>query len=232
MDWLETFDSWMDDSLDIWIGKSPEAIKERSEKQKEWYSKALAGISRSRKDEKKSHFQDDLLAKIIWIIIKDGKSDEIIKLLTQLSDAEFPSFITAGIISITSPEAVHCILQHYRLVSWFPVLSPRIVSIQFQQENLTQNEKLYINAWIELIFVLIKTSPSAVYLKRLKNNLQINETVLIEAISTWFTIFLSKLSITETKEIKIYSKFIVSEIQKSLPTIVFEDIDSGKLTHL
>jgi hypothetical protein len=72
---------------------SPEAIREKSEKQKESYSKALAGIARSRKDEKKSQFQDELLAKIIAIVIQDGDSDEIISLLENLSMKHFPSFI-------------------------------------------------------------------------------------------------------------------------------------------
>jgi hypothetical protein len=97
---------------------------------------------------------------------------------------------------------------------------------------ITQEEKMYINSWVELMFTLIKTNPSSVTLKKLYLLLDDNEKILVQSLSTSFTIFLSKLSILESKDIPIYSQFIISQLRKSLSTIVFEDIDTGKLTHL
>jgi hypothetical protein len=232
MEGLDNFEVSIDSSSEWMQSASPEAIREKSEKQKESYSKALAGIARSRKDEKKSQFQDELLAKIIAIVIQDGDSDEIISLLENLSMKHFPSFIISWIVSLASPAAIHCILEHYRLVNGFPVLKPRLIPIQFNQEMITQEEKMYINSWVELMFTLIKTNPSAVTLKKLYLLLDDNEKILVQSLSTSFTIFLSKLSILESKDIPIYSQFIISQLRKSLSTIVFEDIDTGKLTHL
>lgn len=232
MDGLDTLDTTFEWSQEWGISSSSEAIREKSEKQKESYSKALAGISRSRSDEKKSQSQDDLLAEIVGIVIQDGNFNEIISILEELSNKNFPAFIISAVISLASPGAIRCILAKYRLVDWFPVLRSRIVPLQFQQDILTQDEKTYINAWVELLFILIKTTPSGVSLRKLHTLLKENEKILVHTISTSFTIFLSKLSISWSKEIQIYSQFIVSQIQKTLVTIVFEDIDTGKLIHL
>ena len=94
----------------------PQALQERIDKyqeKKEKSSKAMAGIQRTRKDEKKAQRDDYILARILEYFVKDRQYATIVDALVPIIDKGFSSNLIIGIISLVFTPAATLIREHF-----------------------------------------------------------------------------------------------------------------------
>ena len=90
---------------------SPEAIREKSEKQKESYKKAQAQIQRAQKDEKKAKGDNDELFQILTRFIQNPYYESLVPRLTELLSIAFPSRPILGMLALIYPDAAYLVLS-------------------------------------------------------------------------------------------------------------------------
>ena len=107
---MEDFDiaSWWESNE---AAGSPEAISEKSEKQKESYKKAQAQIQKSQKDEKKAKWDNDELFHILSRFIQNPYYESLVPRLTELLTIALPSRPIIGMLALIYPEASHNVMN-------------------------------------------------------------------------------------------------------------------------
>jgi hypothetical protein len=93
-----------------------QALQEKIEKyqqKKEKSSKAMAGIQRTQKDEKKARRDDAILARIIEYFLKDGQYSTIIDAVLPVIDKGFSSNLLIGSISLVFTPATRIIREYF-----------------------------------------------------------------------------------------------------------------------
>jgi hypothetical protein len=103
---------------------------------------------------------------------------------------------------------------------------------KFSESILHPNEKNTINAWIELVFIVLIESPSTVRTTALYHILNAPESSMIDSVSQVLSFFCTIQNIIPTKEIVAYAQFIVAEINRRLRAVELADIENGGTTRL
>ena len=236
--WIDSIDDIELDSS--WNEKAQESAKEAQER-KDRYSKAMAWIKRTKKDEKKAKKDNDVLFSLVVEILKDDKYDDMLPFIAELIKIWAPSNIIIWWISIVYDPAVYIIRNSYKdmilpteqdfikaksykeLVSYEPW--DQIIS--FDDNNINPNIKNRINAWIEDIINITSRDPSTIITNRFFKLLDDNEArttfVNFLASALIFFLYLNKFLITKEKAF-LYSEFILQEIVKKLKTVHLEEI--------
>lgn len=208
-----------------WVWQSSESTKESSEKYKESTRKAWAKIKKTRKDEKKAKKYDFLLAGFLVKIIVNKKYDSILESLFPNINNWYPSNFILWILSLIYIE----ISEKLRSVSWKEkiIFNYNILkeTENFDDHNINSEIKDRINFWIEDIIDSVSIEYSEIQTNKLKTLLKDDKTLLLKYTSKVFTFFLSEIniSISENKALNI-SKFIVSEIEKSIDKLKIKKI--------
>lgn len=98
----------------------------------------------------------------------------------------------------------------------------------FDPESLTQNEKNYINLWLEIVFVIITQEVSSLMTKRFVDQLQGSKRgVVIRSLNQFLSLFFRSNGIEPTPALEGYAKFIVDQMERKIRQIDLEDIDTG-----
>ena len=85
--WLDSIDDI--DSWEVWVQASE--TKEQQKERKDNYSKSIAWIQRTQKDEKKAKKDNDYLFDIIKEILKDPKYDILLPFVVDTLKIQSPS---------------------------------------------------------------------------------------------------------------------------------------------
>ena len=116
---LDDFESNFESNADATEGGKESAIStiqekiEKYQQKKEKSSKALAGIQRTQKDEKKAKRDDAVLARIIAYFLKDEQYSTTIEATLLMIDGGFSSNLIIGIISLVFTPATRLIREYF-----------------------------------------------------------------------------------------------------------------------
>jgi hypothetical protein len=232
MESFENFESSATESTPESGPLSVESSKESREKSRKAGEKAIAQISRSRKDESIAHTQDLLLARVIRRILQGDDSQGVLTLLLDIRASQVPAHMSIALMSLVSLEAREEILEYYHRINTFPVVPKREEVVKFSESILHPNEKNTINAWIELVFIVLIESPSTVRTTALYHMLNAPESSMVDSVSQVLSLFCITQNITPTKGIVAYAQFIVVEINRRLRAVELADIENGGTTRL
>ncbi len=221
MDSLDNFDTG-----DTGAPEGPsEGPKESSEKQRERSSKALAGIQKSRKDESRARKHSDVLAGILIELLKDAKYDHVVDGLLFLLKNDVPSIAVLAFSAISFDKGLRALADHLSLAVKIPVPQKRDIPVHFDEKLLSDDERSYINLWVEILFSSLTSNISVLLTKKLITQLDSplrNE--IIVAMARFFEIFLSEAGfIIETKKSEAYTRFILDEVEKRLRRTKLEE---------
>lgn len=229
MDTFDNFDS-IDTSLDgQWNSSetSKEAVREQSERQKEKSSKALAGIRRSQKDEKKSKRHSTLLARIISHIVENDDRSGALPNVLELLELGVPSNIIISFCIIIHPASLEIVLTEFGYANTFPKLRPRNQPVVFDADQLTVDEKNYINLWLEIVFVIITQEVSSVMTCRFLEQLQWDKRKnIVSSLAVFLSLFFESINIKPTSDIHAYANFIIDQMELKIHQIPLEDVDT------
>lgn len=207
-----------------WVWNSPDKIWEVSEKFKEAVKKASSWIKRTQKDEWKAKKHDLLLANFLVKIIISKKYDQLLDSLFKSMDEWFTSNFLLWILSLINIE----ISNKIREISWKKLINfvyeKTSEKIEFNDNDLDESIRDRINSWIEDMIDVVSIEYSSILTQKLLDLLKEEENITV-FISMVFAFFLNEINIiiSQNKSYDI-SKFIVSEVKKSLKNLYLEEI--------
>jgi hypothetical protein len=232
MESFENFESSSPEGIPESGSLSAESSKESREKSRKAGEKAIAQIARSRKDEGIAYAQDILLARVIRRMLQGDDSQGALNLLLDIRASQVPAHMSIALISLVSLEAREEILEHYHRINTFPPAPRREGIVKFSESILHTNEKTIINAWIELVFIVLVESPSTVRTTALYRMLDTPESSVIESVTKVLSLFCTTQNISPTKGILAYAQFIIAEVNRRLQGVELADIENGGTTRL
>ncbi|MFA6090232.1 MAG: hypothetical protein WC774_00455 [Candidatus Gracilibacteria bacterium] len=184
------------DNLDGDEGGAEGGSEQQSEAAKEKAAKSIAGIQRTRKDEKKAQRDDDYLHLCLREIISSEKYDILIPYIFPLFDDGVPSHIIIGAFSLVHQHASDIIRDNYignmnnglinpqsgeskktditlessshpQKYSHRTFILPAFSApVEFDDETIDPAIRKRINEWIEDIFTIVSFDPSVVMTER------------------------------------------------------------------
>ncbi len=203
------------------VSGSPEAVREKSEKQKESYKKAQAQIQKSQKDEKKAKWDNDELFDILTRFIQNPFYESLIPTLTELLIIALPSRPIIGILALIYPDAAHYVLQVIHQSERIHILKalhryhePWI----FHEKNLHESIRQWINIWIDSFDkYIIDLWGSLIMQKKFLSMIEEKEELIIASITefVWF-FFQSRNIIISKSTTESYTRFILKNFRKTL----------------
>lgn len=180
---------WQDESgVSMW-NVSEEISESYKDEVKKWDKQA----KKSRKDEKKAKQHDMLLAKFLVKILVDKSYDKLLPSLFKTFDSWVPSNLILWIMSLVYIEISHTIRQ----ATWKPVVNFNFSieeTLTFSWDNLPQEIKDRINAWVEDIHSVISFNPSKVYTSRVIHSIKDSAELYNFSVEV-FIYFLSEMNV-------------------------------------
>lgn len=224
---------WLDglDNLDGDEGGAEGGSEQQSEASKAKAAKSLAGIQKTRKDEKKAQRDNDYLHLCLREIIVSRKYDEIIPYIFPLFEAWVPSHIIVGAFSLIHQPASDIIRDHYMKEgseASHREFHMRVydVPVTFDDETIEPVIRKRINEWIEDIFTIISHDPSVVMTERFIAALDKKEQKDIsKLLSEILIFFLGSINIhISSEKASSYTQFILKEVGKKVKALKLEGI--------
>lgn len=221
-----------------WGIPSPEAVREKSEKQKESYKKVQAQIQRAQKDEKKAKWDNDELFQILTRFIQNPYYEVLIPQVTDILSIALPSRPIIGMLALIYPEAAH----HVIYAIWAPERIYQMQSLYryddlwiFQERDLHTTIRQWMSTWIDSFdrYIVIWES-SIVMQQKFLTMIDASEKPILVAISAFVGFFFQSRNIViSLSTIDSYSRFILKNIrttlQKSLQGHPDKDITQGEV---
>lgn len=195
---------------------------EVSEKEKKKAAEAKAWQQRVRKDEKKAHDMNDLLAGFLLKILRDKKYDFVVEHIVDALSYGVPSNFILWVISIIFPE----ISDKVREFKWKELVNFEYYSderISFSDSALPEEVKQRINSYIEDVVDITTHNPSSVITEILLDSL--NSDVVKNYFSEIFSVFFNSINVSISKwEISSFVNYVLSEIKANLNDLNVEKI--------
>ncbi len=203
------------------VSGSPEAIREKSEKQKESYKKAQAQIQKSQKDEKKAKWDNDELFDILTRFIQNPYYESLIPTLTELLIIALPSRPIIGILALIYPDAAHYVLQtihQWERIHILKSLHRYHEPWVFHEKNLHESIRQWINIWIDSFDkYIIDSWGSLIMQKKFLNMIEEKEEIIISSITEFVWFFFESRNIIISKSTTAsYTRFILKNFRKTL----------------
>ncbi|MDD2892217.1 MAG: hypothetical protein PHQ95_04580 [Candidatus Gracilibacteria bacterium] len=230
-------------TLDGNEGGSEGGAEQQSEAARARAAKSLAGIQRTKKDEKKSQRDDNHLHLCLREIIVSEKYDVLIPYIFPLFEAGVPSHIIIGAFSLVHQKASDIIRDHYisetnSLSLTNPTsteakhphrtftLSPFASPVEFDDQTIDPAIRKRINEWVEDIFTVVSHDPSVVMTERFLQILSSKEKHdVVKLLSGVLIFFLLRVNVHITAEkASLYTEFILKEVEKKLKELKLERI--------
>ncbi len=211
--------SWSESSE--WVVSSPEAIREKSEKQKESYKKAQAQIQKAQKDEKKAKNDNDELFQILTRFIQNPYYETLIPRITDLLSHSLPSRPIIGMLALVYPDASHYILHHigqWEKIHILKTLHRYPEPWSFHESSLDGSIREWITLWIDAFDKYIITSESSLLMqKRFISMIDKSESIILSSIADFFTFFFQTRNIIiSAPTTDSYARFILKNIRNTL----------------
>lgn len=214
--------SWWEHSESIYV---PEAVREKSEKQKEVYKKAQVQIQRAQKDEKKAKWDNDELFHILTRFIQNPYYESLVPQVTELLTIALPSRPIIGMLSLIYPEAAHYVFHSIGLperIDMMRILYRYDEPWSFHESQLHESLRSWISIWIDSYDkYLVAEDASLIMQKKFFMMIQNSERVILSWITEFvFFFFQSRNIVISRSTTEAYSLFILNNISKTLENSV------------
>jgi hypothetical protein len=103
-----------------------------------------------------------LLARIISHIVEHDDRSAALPNVLELLELGVPSNIIISFCIIIHPTSLEIALNEFGYSNTLPKLRPRSQAVVFDADELTLDEKNYINLWLEIVFVIITEEVSSI----------------------------------------------------------------------
>lgn len=200
-----------------------EAVKEKSEKQRETYKKAQSQLQKSQKDEKKAKADSDDLFAILLRFIQNPYYENLIPTVTELLQLGVPPRFIIGLTALVYPEsALYVLTKIGKKEGIESLLSIHRYpeQIEFDEKNLHPSIRNWMSYWVQFSGIyLIKPDASEILGKKLSDILEKNETRLVieSGIHQFLQFFFTSRNIViSSKVTDSYAQFIIREYRKTL----------------
>jgi len=208
--WLNDFIweiDWQDESgISMW-NISEQISEVYKEEVKKWAKQA----KKTRKDEKKAKQHDMMLAKFLVKILIDKNYDNLLPNLFKTFDSWVPSNFILWIMSLVYIDISHTIrdsISRERVEFSFKIEE----TLNFSGDNLPQEVKDRINAWVEDITSVLVYNSSNVYTNRIIESIKSSQELYLFTTEV-FTYFFSEINIyIQPKTAEEYVWFIFNKI--------------------
>lgn len=216
------FDS---ESASLWessgIATSPEAVREKSEKQKESYKKAQAQIQRAQKDEKKAKWDNDELFHILTRCIQNPYYESLIPTITGLLVIALPSRPIIGILALIYPDAAHHVfgaIGNPERIQLMQSLYRYEESWDFHERDLHISIWEWISVWIDSFDkYIIMDGSSLIMQKKFLTLIDDSEWVILSGITDFvYFFFQSRNIVISLATTESYARFILKNIRGNL----------------
>jgi hypothetical protein len=200
---------------------SPEAIREKSEKQKESYKKAQAQIQKSQKDEKKAKWDNDELFHILSRFIQNPYYESLVPSLTELLTIALPSRPIIGLLALIYPDASHYVLHaigQWERIHLLKVLHRYDLPWNFHERDLHESIRQWMSLWIDsLDRYIVSDGASVMMQKKFIYMIENQEILVLKWISDFvFFFFESRNIIISLSTTESYAHFILKNIHTTL----------------
>ena len=214
-----------------WGAPSPEAVREKSEKQKESYKKAQAQIQRAQKDEKKAKWDNDELFHILTRFIQNPYYETLVPQVTELLSIALPSRPIIGMLALIYPDAAHHVF--HTIGEW-----DRIHLMQslhrydepwiFHERDLHASLREWISTWIDSFDrYMITEGSSLIMQKKFFTMIEESESTILSGITEFVLFFFQSRNIIISRSTtEAYSRFILKNIRSTLQKSIFAHPDA------
>ncbi len=210
---------------------SPEAVREKSEKQKESYKKAQAQIQRSQKDEKKAKWDNDELFHILTRFIQNPYYESLIPQVTELLTITLPSRPIIGILALIYPDAAHHIFHvigEWDRIRLMQSLYRYNEPWNFNEKDLHISLREWMSTWIDSFDrYMINDASSLIMQKKFFTMIEKSEPIILCGITQFVLFFFESRNIIISRSTtESYSRFILTNIRTTLQKSIFNHPDS------
>lgn len=209
-----------------WISGSPEAIGEKSEKQKESAKKAYSQLQKTQKDEKKAKGDNDQLFILLTKFIQNPLYEELVPDITKLLELAFPSRFILTIVSLVYPDAADYIFRKTNDHQNFSnILHLHVYEkvIDFDEDTIHESIRTWISLWMNVSQkFLLQEDASIILHKKLIDIISTNNRqVANEVFRNFFVFFFERRNVQiDQNRAQLYSSFIISEFEKGIKKIL------------
>ena len=229
---MEDIDITSNPESSEWGTPTPEAVREKSEKQKESYKKAQAQIQRAQKDEKKAKWDNDELFHILTRFIQNPYYETLVPQVTELLSIALPSRPIIGMLALIYPDAAHHVF--HTIGEW-----DRIHLMQslhrydepwiFHERDLHATLREWMSTWIDSFDrYMITDGSSLIMQKKFFTMIEQAESTILSGITTFVLFFFQSRNITiSPSTTESYARFILKNIRSTLQKSILRhpDID-------
>ncbi len=210
---------------------SPEAIREKSEKQKESYKKAQAQIQRAQKDEKKAKWDNNELFHILTRFIQNPYYEMLIPQVTDLLSIALPSRPIIGMLALIYPDAAHHVF--HTIGEW-----DRIHLMQslhrydelwiFHERELHATLREWMSVWIDSFDRYMTSEGSSLIMqKKFFTMIEQSESTILSGITTFVLFFFQSRNISiSSPTTESYARFILKNIRTTLQKSILASPDA------
>lgn len=211
----------------------------------------MAGIQRSRKDEKKAKRDDLLLARVLVYFLKDRQYSTVIDSIIPVIDTGYASNLVIGVISLVFTPAARMIREHfspaktqemtvisgsetftiknqenYFSEAAFDLSLRQEEEVEFDDQSLPLEIRQRINTWVEDMGIILSKDPSTVLTQRILDLIDSGEiSVLVDAMTHTLQFFMEKINIKiSVGKAKSYSVFILSQLKLKMLGLQLEEV--------
>jgi hypothetical protein len=217
-----------------WGTPSPEAIREKSEKQKESYKKAQAQIQRAQKDEKKAKWDNTELFQILIRFIQDPYYESLTPIVTELLTISIPARPIIAILALVYPDATHHVFHatgESERIHLLKTLHHYDEPWGFHEATLHESIRRWITVWIEsLDRYIVLDGTSIVMQKKFSSLLDEKESIILQGITEFVLFFFQSRNIVISRSTTVsYAQFIITNIRKTLQKSIAKHPDADMI---
>jgi hypothetical protein len=203
------------------VSGSPEAIREKSEKQKESYKKAQAQIQKSQKDEKKAKWDNDELFHVLSRFIQNPYYEALVPRITELLTIALPSRPIIGMLCLIYPDAAHSVLHtigQWQRINLLKTLYRYDTPWNFQESELHESIRQWMSVWIDSMDqYIVSDGASIVMQKKFISMIDNQEAIILKWITDFvFFFFESRNIVISPSTTESYARFILKNIYTTL----------------
>lgn len=142
-----------------------------------------------------------------------------------LLKSDVPSVAVIAFSAISFRSGLLSLIDHLNIAVKIPELSKRETPTQFDEKILLENEREYINLWIEIVFSALTSDVSVILTRKLLSQLDSPlRYEIVRAMARFFEIFLLDIGLNiEPKKAESYAGFILDQVEKRLKQTKLEE---------
>jgi hypothetical protein len=216
---MEDFELSSIESSGLW--NSPEAVKEKSEKQREAYKKAQAQLQRTQKDEKKAKHDNDELFQVLSRFIQNPYYEELIPNITELLHISTPSRCVLSLIALIYPDAALYLcdaLGKREKINMLQTLHTYQALWEFREDYLDQSIRDWMSFWIHAMDSYIGDTQASVIMQKKLQEIMSTHAFVFEQSIAWILSFFFRsrnISIPEST-VQSYALFIKRNMETAV----------------